>query len=365
MPRVPRYATARNYVRAGYDDLSRLSHWIRYRVITEEECVAAVLESHSAKTAEKFLQELLWRTYWKGWLELRPSVWESYLSDVGALSKTYENSELYRRAMEGATDLTFFNDWVVELTSTGYLHNHTRMWFASVWIFTLNLPWQLGARFMYHHLLDADPASNTLSWRWVAGLQTPGKIYMAQPRNISTYSDGRWNPEESELCSHSVPPHFEAAPPPGELTAVTNETLEPRSLILLHDDDLSADLSGELKTPGAHYAVFAPPPHESSAEKATFISSLRNDTAERVSAELVTSAEEIAASTSKLGVTRVHMMSPRVGFERDTIITLAAQLDELGVSVVWYRRGWDEQFMPLARRGFFPFWEHVKGSFAP
>ena len=50
------------------------------------------------------------------------------------------------------------------------MHNHVRMWFASIWIFTLNLPWQLGADFFMQHLLDGDPASNTLSWRWVAGI---------------------------------------------------------------------------------------------------------------------------------------------------------------------------------------------------
>ena len=58
------------------------------------------------------------------------------------------------------------------------------MWFASIWIFTLRLPWELGANFFYDHLLDADPASNTLSWRWVTGLQTQGKIYLATENNI-------------------------------------------------------------------------------------------------------------------------------------------------------------------------------------
>ena len=58
------------------------------------------------------------------------------------------------------------------LKEDGYLLNHVRMWFASIWIFTFNLPWQLGANFFMENLLDGDPASNTLSWRWVAGLQT-------------------------------------------------------------------------------------------------------------------------------------------------------------------------------------------------
>ena len=63
------------------------------------------------------------------------------------------------------------------------------MWFASIWIFTLNLPWELGANFFYKNLLDADPASNTLSWRWVAGLHTEGKFYLARQENIEKFSN--------------------------------------------------------------------------------------------------------------------------------------------------------------------------------
>ncbi|MCK7502530.1 MAG: hypothetical protein MZW92_81430 [Comamonadaceae bacterium] len=72
------------------------------------------------------------------------------------------------------------------------LHNHARLWFASLWIFTLELPWALGADFFLRHLLDGDPASNTLSWRWVVGLQTPGKIYLARADNIARFTAGRF-----------------------------------------------------------------------------------------------------------------------------------------------------------------------------
>ena len=84
-----------------------------------------------------------------------------------------------RRAFEGAvtgsTGIDGFDDWARELTHTGWLHNHARMWFAFIWIFTLELPWALGADFFLRHLVDGDPASNTLSWRWVAGLYTRAK----------------------------------------------------------------------------------------------------------------------------------------------------------------------------------------------
>ena len=78
------------------------------------------------------------------------------------------------------------------------------MWFASIWIFTLNLPWQLGADFFMQHLLDGDPASNTLSWRWVAGIQTKGKNYLARKSNIEKYSNIKLN--ENETLNENVYP---------------------------------------------------------------------------------------------------------------------------------------------------------------
>ena len=76
-----------------------------------------------------------------------------------------------------------------ELIQTGYLHNHARMWWASFWIHAEGLPWELGADVFFRHLLDADPASNTLSWRWVAGLQTAGKTYLVRLSNLQKYGE--------------------------------------------------------------------------------------------------------------------------------------------------------------------------------
>ena len=66
------------------------------------------------------------------------------------------------------------------------------MLFASIWIFTLGLPWQKGAEFFMKHLYDGDAASNTLSWRWVAGIQTKGKNYLAQSWNISKFTNNKY-----------------------------------------------------------------------------------------------------------------------------------------------------------------------------
>ncbi len=96
------------------------------------------------------------------------------------------------KAINGETEIECFNDWVNELKNFNYLHNHTRMLFASIWIFTLELSWQKGAEFFMKHLYDGDAASNTLSWRWVAGIQTKGKNYLAQPWNINKFTNNKY-----------------------------------------------------------------------------------------------------------------------------------------------------------------------------
>ena len=70
------------------------------------------------------------------------------------------------------------------------------MWFASTWIFNLGLPWQLGVKFFFKHLFDGDAASNLLSWRWVAGLQTKGKQYLVSSSNLRKFSNNRFNVEK-------------------------------------------------------------------------------------------------------------------------------------------------------------------------
>ena len=77
------------------------------------------------------------------------------------------------------------------------------MWFASIWIFTLKLPWQKGAEFFLKYLLDGDAASNTLSWRWVAGLQTKGKNYSAQSWNIEKFTNNKY--KNIRLVENPIP----------------------------------------------------------------------------------------------------------------------------------------------------------------
>ncbi len=174
-------------------NVSCLSPYITHGIVNEQEIIKKSLGKFSFSKNEKFIQEVLWRTYWKGWLELRPNVWSDYLTELIKIKENLKNNQNYKNAIEGKTKIDCFNQWVIELKENNYLHNHTRMWFASIWIFTLELPWQLGAEFFMQHLYDGDAASNTLGWRWVAGVQTQGKHYLASEWNIKKFTANRFN----------------------------------------------------------------------------------------------------------------------------------------------------------------------------
>ena len=189
------YSKLRNfdYGPDNRSNISCLSPYITHGIINEKEFIKKSLDKFSFAKNEKFIQEVLWRTYWKGWLELRPSVWTDFLIELKKIKEDFQNNQTYKNAIEGKTNVECFNYWVNELKENNYLHNHTRMWFASIWIFTLDFPWQLGAEFFMQHLYDGDAASNTLGWRWVAGVQTQGKHYLASEWNIKKFTNNRFS----------------------------------------------------------------------------------------------------------------------------------------------------------------------------
>lgn len=194
------YASQRHYDFGSdhHNSVSALSAWIKHRLITEEEILAKTLTHQSLSAAMKFIQEVFWRTYFKGWMQQHPSVWHCYQSNLALAIETLESDKTFKanydEAIGGRTGIVCFDHWCNELKSKGYLHNHARMWFASIWIFTLRLPWELGAEFFLTHLIDGDAAANTLSWRWVGGLHTKGKTYLASASNIAHFTNGRFEP---------------------------------------------------------------------------------------------------------------------------------------------------------------------------
>ena len=222
------------------NNTSCLSPYVTHGLINEVEIINRSLKKFSFVKNEKFIQEVLWRVYWKGWLELRPNVWTDYLKELKTIKENFKDNKDYLDAIEGKTNIECFNEWVNELKKFNYLHNHTRMWFASIWIFTLNLPWQLGAEFFMKHLFDGDAASNTLGWRWVAGIQTQGKNYLATEWNIKKFTNSRF--QNIKINEEAAPKIAKKNYSIIKKTFTNPHLLEDRTL-LVFDNNLSMELT--------------------------------------------------------------------------------------------------------------------------
>ncbi|MFM2297671.1 MAG: hypothetical protein RL117_1378, partial [Verrucomicrobiota bacterium] len=118
--RAHRYARERNFVVDAHRNVSQLSAALQHRLISQEEVVSHVLSSQSFPAVEKFLQEVLWRSYWKGWLEWRPSVWQDYLLQLSGFSE--EDRQRAQSVALGQSGCAVMDDFAQELRETGYLH---------------------------------------------------------------------------------------------------------------------------------------------------------------------------------------------------------------------------------------------------
>lgn len=339
----------------GQRCVSGLSAHLRHRLITESEVVGTALAHHGAEAAEKFIQEVFWRSYWKGFLELRPAMWAEYRVRAIAEQERLDGSTDLRAAMAGETGIACFDAWARELVETGWLHNHARMWFASIWIFTLRLPWVLGAEFFLAHLADADAASNTLSWRWVAGIQTPGKHYLARAENIARFTQGRFHPK-GEL-NEDAPPIAEPGPPPAGALKPADAMPDGPVALLLHEDDLcfraevAQVLAVALPSQRGVFGVGGP------ARRFTE-GALRGQGAETLA------LEGLAAWARGHGVTRIVTPWAPVGWTASMLDAAQALCAAEGLTLHRLRRPWDSACWPLAVKGFFPFRASIPGLIA-
>jgi deoxyribodipyrimidine photo-lyase len=372
LPRAGRdYTRLRNLDLPGHPHVSGLSPYLRHRLVTEAEVIAAVTALHG-RSADKFLAEVWWRTYWKGWLELRPQVWSDYRRDLAAiLNRLAVEPGLAAQAsaaMQGDTGIDGFDHWARELASTGYLHNHARMWFASIWIFTLGLPWQLGADFFLRHLIDGDPASNTLGWRWVAGLHTPGKTYLATAENIALNTQGRFAPQG--LARIAPAPATLAHPVPMPAPTPDLPDLSRPTLLLVTDDDLCPESLLPAGSPPQQIAALSGATGRSPRTVApavlAFTKAAIADTLQRCgqpeapvfSADDLPALVQFAKTTGRVQIVTAY--AP-VGPVADAFAKLAplAQARGLGFSLIL--RDHDRLAWPHATHGFFRFREAVMG----
>ncbi len=364
------YARSRNfdYGPERRDNVSVLSPFVRHRLVLEEDLLRAVIEQHSFNDAQKFIEEVYWRTYFKGWLEHHPDVWMNYRADlatqVAELESNSEKRERYNQAVAGQSGIDCFDAWTRELAETGYLHNHARMWFASIWVYTLELPWQLGADFFLRHLLDGDPASNTLGWRWVCGLHTRGKTYLARVSNILNYTDNRFNPQ-GRLATQAIPLTEEIDYPQEALRFGSAELPEQPYALLLTEEDCNAESLHTALSPaavlgaigvrrrsllpvGQRAHAFAKGAVEDGVARATESFGCAGETFEADDW-----SEHLVDRCREAGVETLVTAFVPTGPVNDILASSRAALDEAGIRLVMMSRQYDRETWPFASRGYF------------
>jgi deoxyribodipyrimidine photo-lyase len=380
VPRANRaYADQRNFDRGPdrRENVSVLSPYVRHRLVSEDEVVRAVAARFTLSAAEKFVQEVLWRTYWKGRLERQSAVWADYLElvvdETAHLARDRDLAERVANAEAGRTGNAAFDAWARELAETGYLHNHARMWFASMWIFTFGLPWVLGADFFIRHLMDGDPASNTLSWRWVAGLQTKGKTYAFSRDNVLRYTEGRLDPGHTlardPKTLEEAPYRTQQAPP----LTTSIDAREP-AVLVVHDDDASPEafLPDALRVRAVvgFAGVAGRSPGIVGAAVRTFArgavaDAVRRNAPSGVPAHLVDADDAAAVATAVVAaaraadVRRVVVPYAPIGPTRTLLDDVVVHARGAGLTIDVVARVWDDAAWRYSGGGYFSFKEKI------
>ena len=381
LPRAGRdYQTYRNYDYGPgrHFNVSRLSPYLSTRLIRETEVLDATLKQYSKQEAYKFVQEIFWRGYWKGWLEHRPDLWNGYwealASSLEQVDEDPQSKKNYLAASLGETGIYIYDSWVRELVETGYLHNHARMWFASIWIFTLRLPWELGADFFYRHLIDGDPASNTLGWRWVAGLHTKGKTYLASPSNIKKYASKRLDPSPfnteglEQLNTRGFPIQDVINKSSLRFTGLSREERPElnnqmqRCGFLFNENDLSAKIPKEVHCLAALKPCSRSPIGLSSIPVGDFLGQSIKQTLHsinelpscKVNIEIEPqSTDGVVSWATSNELTHIVTTYAPVGPARNALAEIQKQLKQHEISVSFIRDRYDQAVWPHTARGFF------------
>jgi deoxyribodipyrimidine photo-lyase len=281
----------------------------------------------------------------------------------------------WEEATSGRTGIACFDQWTDELLDTGYLHNHARMWFSSIWIFTLRLPWELGADFSFRLLKGGDCASNTLSSRWVAGLRTCGRTYLARPDNIAKFTAGRFE-DIRELADEAVA-LLEPAPEPPMPLPKADPLGAPRPVCLLIGEDDCDPLSLGLLFDGVRAAAGVTSTHQRSplpagALPATFLRGAVSDTLGRIYDALQcpttlfaadAGADDLVDWARSAEVGEIVALYLPVGPTWEWLSRVRRPIAYAGIRLITVRRERNMVLWPYATKGFFRFREPVPAAF--
>ena len=354
--KIENYARYRNYDYGsqGRNYVSVISPAMSRKIITEEYVVRRALESHQYKTIEKYIEEICWRSYWRGYLEQHKDIWNNYNKELSKL-EPWKDNDNYIHAINGATEIKCFNVWVKDLIEKNYLHNHARMWFASIWTHTLGLPWQLGADLFMRNLFDADSASNTLSWRWVVGLHTNNKYYLARADNIKKYTNNNFNPvgllaKEFKPATPYIKPKF------SNLNIIKKNYDKQIDCLLIHENDLSFE-----DLPKSKFVLFQKTNCDKIKRSKNVKKFINNCLKQRyLDSEKLSKSQIINCSFENQikikrfiennKITKIHTPYPKLGYLKTQIDSLEQYLS---VDFEYIYSNWDCLFWPNADKGFY------------
>lgn len=205
-----KYAATRNFTNGA---VTKLSPYISRGVISGRQVLQAVLQKgYTHHQIIKLIQELAWREYFQRvWQHLGNDIWK----DIKHPQQPVFHHQMIKSINEASTGIEAIDHHIRLLYETGYMHNHLRMYTASLACNIAKAHWHQPSKWMYYHLLDGDIASNTCSWQWVAGSFASKKYYCNQ-ENINRYTG--FNQTNSfldkpyeEIISMPVPEILDAA----------------------------------------------------------------------------------------------------------------------------------------------------------
>lgn len=176
------YDRTRNFTNGS---VTYLSPYISRGVISGRQIIDSITEKRfSFEESEKLLQELAWREYFQRvWQHLDDDIF----NDIYRFNNGVRHRHIQKSVVDGETGIKAIDEAIQQLYNTGYMHNHVRMYAASIVCNIGKAYWQIPSQWMYYHLLDGDLASNTCSWQWVAGSFSSKKYYCNQ-ENINHYT---------------------------------------------------------------------------------------------------------------------------------------------------------------------------------
>ena len=344
------YASKRNFdLGPPHPNVSKLSPYIKRRFLSEKEILETIFPKYSLNLVDKFVQEIFWRTYWRGWLEFHPQVHSEFEKNI----KQYE--------IPKKTGIKCFDHWTEELLDTGYLHNHARMWYASIWIFTLKRSWEEGAKFFSDYLIDWCPASNTLGWRWVAGLQTIGKNYIARSENIKTFTNNKFYPEnqlnETSSSIHSKIDLNKHIISKIQYDEVNIKNLDKSNLgLVLTNNDLSLHKLINKNTDHFAKCLF----YMKRKSKSILVNNFEKDLFLNVledipDCEFISSFDKLVIWAKSKKLRNLIVPFETVGNEILNNEDLQSRLKSQNINCIFFLRNWDKRAFPYTKKGFFPF----------